>query len=131
MVEVGDGEFSRELCGGTHVRSTAQVGLFRVLSETSSAANVRRVEAVTGPVGVELMREHDRALVEVARVLRTSVDGVVEAVAAREGRLRECAIVTFVVPAGCVSPNDQIGWSPLGALMVMRILEPARYAWPS
>ena len=62
MVEVADGGFSRELCGGTHVRATAEIGVFRLLAESSSAANVRRIEAVTGPAGVELLREHDRAL---------------------------------------------------------------------
>ena len=66
MVEVGDGTWSRELCGGTHVRSTAEIGLFKITTETSSAANVRRIEAVTGPVGVELLREHDRVLGEAA-----------------------------------------------------------------
>ena len=51
MVEIGDGRWSRELCGGTHVRSTAEIGVFKITTETSSAANVRRIEAVTGPVG--------------------------------------------------------------------------------
>ena len=67
MVEVGDGTWSRELCGGTHVRSTAEIGVFKITTETSSAANVRRIEAVTGPVGVGLLRQHDRVLGETAR----------------------------------------------------------------
>ena len=81
MVEVGDGEYSRELCGGTHVRSTAEIGAFRILHETSSSANVRRIEAVTGPVAVELLREHDRLLREIAAQLRTRPQDTPEAVA--------------------------------------------------
>ncbi len=81
MVEVGDGEYSRELCGGTHVRSTAEIGAFRILHETSSSANVRRIEAVTGPVAVELLREHDRLLREIAAQLRTRPEDAPEAVA--------------------------------------------------
>jgi alanyl-tRNA synthetase len=71
MVQIGEGEYSRELCGGTHVRSTAEIGPFRIISETSSAANVRRIEALTGPAAVELLREHDRQLAEIAAELRT------------------------------------------------------------
>ncbi|HYM56153.1 MAG TPA: alanine--tRNA ligase, partial [Solirubrobacteraceae bacterium] len=71
MVEIGEGEYSRELCGGTHVRRTAEIGAFHVLGETSSSANVRRIEAVTGPAAVELLREHERLLKETATALRT------------------------------------------------------------
>jgi alanyl-tRNA synthetase len=84
MVEIGAGDYSRELCGGTHVRSTAEIGLFHVLSETSSAANVRRIEAVTGPEAVQLMREHDRLLSDVAATLRVRNEDAPEAVRRRE-----------------------------------------------
>jgi alanyl-tRNA synthetase len=89
MVEVGDGTWSRELCGGTHVRSTAEIGLFKVTAETSSAANVRRIEAITGPVAVGLLRHHDEVLAEAAALLRTSPDNVAAAVADREAKRRE------------------------------------------
>jgi alanyl-tRNA synthetase len=89
MVEVGDGSFSRELCGGTHVRSTAEIGLFRIVSETSSAANVRRIEALTGPAVVELMREHDRALHEAAVALRATPEQVPSAVSALRARVKQ------------------------------------------
>jgi len=95
MVQVGEGggggenPYSRELCGGTHVRSTAEIGPFRVLSETSSAANVRRIEAVTGPAAVELLREHDRLLGEIAQALRTTPEEALETVHARERGRKE------------------------------------------
>jgi alanyl-tRNA synthetase len=89
MVEVGDGAWSRELCGGTHVRSTAEIGVFKITTETSSAANVRRIEAVTGPVAVELLRKHDRVLHDAAATLRTTPDVVAEIVVERERKRRE------------------------------------------
>jgi alanyl-tRNA synthetase len=89
MVEVGDGSFSRELCGGTHVRSTAEVGVFKVITETSSAANVRRIEALTGPAAVELLRERDRALETASAVLRVPTERVPDAVAELRSRVRE------------------------------------------
>jgi alanyl-tRNA synthetase len=102
MVEVGDGSFSRELCGGTHVRSTAEVGLFKVVSETSSAANVRRIEALTGPAAVELVRRRDAALERLAAELRTQPEGVHDAVR----KLREAARARPAAPAARVSLDE-------------------------
>src|SRR5204862_3582830 len=64
MVEIEG--VSRELCGGTHTATSAEIGLFDLLSETSSASNVRRVEAVTGPGGIDLFRHRTRWLEELA-----------------------------------------------------------------
>jgi alanyl-tRNA synthetase len=89
MVQIGDGHYSRELCGGTHVRSTAEIGVFKILSEGSSASNVRRIEAITGPEAVHLLREVDRILRELAGALRTTPEDVSNAVVALQGRLKE------------------------------------------
>ncbi len=84
MVQIGEGEYSRELCGGTHVRSTAEIGPFAIVGETSSAANVRRIEALTGPAAVTMLRVHDRLLREVATVLRVRPEDAPERARARE-----------------------------------------------
>jgi alanyl-tRNA synthetase len=89
MVEIGDGSFSRELCGGTHVRSTAVIGAFRVAAETSSAANVRRIEALTGPAAITLLRSHDALLGEAAGELRVPPERVPAVVSELRGRVRQ------------------------------------------
>jgi alanyl-tRNA synthetase len=86
VVEV-DG-VSRELCGGTHVANTAEVGIFKILSEGSSAANVRRIEAVTGPAAIDWFREREQRLAEVGELLGAPQDPVAAARRAVE-RLRE------------------------------------------
>jgi alanyl-tRNA synthetase len=91
MVQIGDGDYSRELCGGTHVRSTAEVGLFRIVSEGSSASNVRRIEAVTGPEAVQLLRSHDTLIREAAGALRTSPEQLPAKVADLQAELRQAA----------------------------------------
>jgi alanyl-tRNA synthetase len=91
MVEIGDGDYSRELCGGTHVRSTAEIGVFKIVTETSSAANVRRIEAVTGPEAVALLRRHDHVLREAAATLRKRPEEVALAVADLREKARSAA----------------------------------------
>jgi len=68
MVEVA--EVSRELCGGTHVAGTAEIGLFHITTETSSASNVRRIEAVTGPVATELFEQRTALLRDLSGMLK-------------------------------------------------------------
>ena len=86
MVEV-DG-VSRELCGGTHVSNTAEVGIFKISSEGSSAANVRRVEALTGPAAIDWFTEREARLREVGELLGSPQDPLSGARRAAE-RLRE------------------------------------------
>jgi alanyl-tRNA synthetase len=64
--------WSIELCGGTHVRRTGDIGLFRIVSETGVSAGVRRVEAVTGAAAESFVRENERRLLEAAATLRAS-----------------------------------------------------------
>jgi alanyl-tRNA synthetase len=68
MVSMGD--FSKELCGGTHTRRTGDIGLFKITSEGGIAAGVRRIEAVTGRGSLDYMRELERELNEIAEHLR-------------------------------------------------------------
>ncbi len=87
VVAMGTGDaakpaWSIELCGGTHVRRTGDIGLFRIVGESAVSAGVRRVEAVTGAAAEALMAENDRRLSDVAAALRTSPAEVPERVAA-------------------------------------------------
>jgi len=124
VVQIGDGSWSRELCGGTHVRSTAEIGVFKLTAETSSAANVRRIEALTGPEGVALLRRHDEVLREAATVLRKRPEEVATAVAdlqARAKAARKAGAAPAVDPATLASEATSIGDVPV----VLHVVEPA------
>jgi alanyl-tRNA synthetase len=79
--------YSRELCGGTHVTNTAEIGAFAITAESSAAAGIRRLEAVTGWGAYDRARAHERLLAEVAAALRTSPADLLE----RARRLAEQA----------------------------------------
>jgi alanyl-tRNA synthetase len=70
------GDFSTELCGGTHVHAVGDIGLFRIVLETGIAAGVRRIEAVTGERAVELMASEADKLQRVAELLRGAREDV-------------------------------------------------------
>ncbi len=66
------GEYSKELCGGTHTTSSAELGLFKIVYESGVAANVRRIEAVTGRGALEYLAGRDQALTRAAEALQVT-----------------------------------------------------------
>jgi alanyl-tRNA synthetase len=80
VVSIGDGSFSRELCGGTHVRATGDIGPFVITQESGVAAGVRRIEALTGAGAVAYQQQQRQALDRVLGALNTSPDQGVEIV---------------------------------------------------
>jgi alanyl-tRNA synthetase len=73
-------DFSKELCGGTHVRRTGDIGLFKIISEGSVAAGTRRIEARTGTGVLEQMRKASETLALLSEALHAKPDGLIEAI---------------------------------------------------
>ncbi len=69
---VSMGDFSVELCGGTHVKNTSHVGMFKILSESGVAAGVRRIEALTGDNAFAYFRDEEKKLYDAASLLKTN-----------------------------------------------------------
>jgi alanyl-tRNA synthetase len=85
---IGMGDFSTELCGGTHVRRTGDIGFFKLVAETGVAAGIRRVEAVTGEGALAWVQEREAKLAEAATALRTSPDEVTQKIAQMQDSVR-------------------------------------------
>ena len=77
-VRVLDIGSSRELCGGTHVKRTGDIGLFKIVSEGGIAAGIRRVEAVTGEVAVQLVQNLTARIAEASSLLKTQPDDLLQ-----------------------------------------------------
>ncbi|MFU8905239.1 alanine--tRNA ligase [Proteus sp. DFP240708] len=72
------GDFSTELCGGTHASRTGDIGLFRIVSESGTAAGIRRIEAITGIAAIESIHEQSDLISLVAQVLKSDGTNLVE-----------------------------------------------------
>lgn len=70
--------YSKELCGGSHVRNTGEIGSFRIISEGGIGSGIRRIEAVTGKAAYELMKKDREMLKEVSRLLKGKPDQITE-----------------------------------------------------
>ena len=91
VVSVGaeDQPFSRELCGGTHAANTAEIGLFKIISESSTGSNVRRIEAVTSKGALDYMADRLALVDAAATALKCRVDEVPARVENLQAELRE------------------------------------------
>ena len=87
---VSIGSSSMELCGGTHVSSTGEIGLFKIISESSVAAGVRRIEGTTGTGILSLLLEKEALISETARELKTpNVNEIAKKATALQGEIKE------------------------------------------
>ncbi|EMI7062518.1 alanine--tRNA ligase [Providencia rettgeri] len=83
------GDFSIELCGGTHARRTGDIGLFRILSESGTAAGVRRIEATTGTTAIESIHNQSEQLSAIAHLVKGDMNSLVEKVKAALEKSRQ------------------------------------------
>lgn len=88
VVKIGD--YSTELCGGTHVQNTSMLGLFKIISESSVAAGVRRITAVTGTGVLEYINANNRLIAETAKVIKSAnIHDIARRAAAVAAELKE------------------------------------------
>ncbi len=89
VLSMGTDSFSVELCGGTHVNRTGDVGLMKIVSESGVAAGVRRIEAITGEAALAWVDQQESLLSDVCALLKTKPEKVVERVDTLKSELKE------------------------------------------
>ena len=83
------GDFSKELCGGTHVKNSGEIGLFKILNESGVAAGTRRIEAVTGMAAIRYIEEKQNLLKEACSALKCNEKDVLNRISMQSAELKE------------------------------------------
>jgi len=87
VISVGD--FSRELCGGTHLNLTGEIGLFKILQEGSVASGVRRIEATTGNFAYKILKQQEEIIADISRFLGVPADRIKTELEKRNQHLKD------------------------------------------
>jgi alanyl-tRNA synthetase len=126
MGETNDGSYSVELCGGTHVARTGEIGLMTVVAESAVASGVRRVEALTGATARRYLEEQDRRVRAIASAIKATPDEVVERVTSlvdeRRRLERELADARKQLALGGANGKDEATVSKSGVPMMMKVV---------
>lgn len=107
---VSMGDFSRELCGGTHVANTAEVKNFKILSESGVAAGVRRIEALTGDAVIAYYKKMEKEVEEAAALLKASPSNLLEKISALQAEVK-------ALHSQCESLKSKLAKDALGDVM--------------
>ncbi|MDS0524987.1 alanine--tRNA ligase [Clostridium sp. SHJSY1] len=86
---VSVGEFSKELCGGTHVRNSGEIGLFKIIGESGVAAGTRRIEAVTGFNAIRFVEEKENILKDACHALKCNEKDIINKIVAQNSEIKE------------------------------------------
>lgn len=86
---VSAGEFSKELCGGTHLENTSLIGIFKVTHEGSVASGIRRIEAVTGKYAYELVKQGKEIISGISKLFNLPVEKLLQGIEKKAAQIKE------------------------------------------